>query len=264
MRLLGGLFASTFLSFFLSSLSYSEDSLEPDPRFWEEWNEFVAELIERELEAPDPWETMNRKIFAFNDVVDRYTLRPVGKAYQWLTPDLVEQGIGNVFSNLGEVTVIANDLLQFKLVQALSDSGRFLLNSTVGIAGLFDVASPIGLEKHAEDFGQTLGYWGMGAGPYLVVPLLGPYNLRDGFGAYADSYSDLVARVDHIPTRNQLWLLRIIDKRVSLFAAEELITGDRYTFVRDAYLQRREYLVNDGVIEDTFGENDWAEDDWDE
>ena len=236
-----------------------------DARFWEVWNAYIVELVEQELSTPDPWEPLNRKIFAFNDFADRYALTPVAKTYQFITPDPLEAGIGNMFSNLFEITTILNDLLQLKFGQAASDAGRFLLNSTVGLLGLFDVATPVGLEKHEEDFGQTLGYWGMGSGPYIVVPIIGSYTLRDGVGAYIDSYSDYVTDLNHIPTRNQLWLMRNIDNRARLFAAEELITGDRYTFIRDAYLQRREYLVNDGVVVDSFGEEDWDdEDDWNE
>ncbi len=247
----------------LPSLSYSANAGDEDRHFWEEWNEFITDLIQKELETPDPWESWNRKVFAFNDFADRYALAPVARSYQWITPDPVEKGIGNMFANLREVSTILNDLLQFKFGQAASDSGRLLINSTVGIAGLFDVASPIGLEKHNEDFGQTLGYWGVGSGPYLVVPFLGSFTVRDGLGAPIDAYTDYIRTIDHIPTRNQLYATRIISQRASLFSAEKLISGDRYAFIRDAYLQRREYLVNDGVIQDTFGDEDY-EDEWDE
>lgn len=251
------------LLLYCSSLGVAGELSENDRHFWEEWNEALSQFVRRELAVPDPWESFNRKIFVFNDYADSYVLKPVAKGYQLITPDPVEQGISNVFSNLFEVTTIANDLLQFKLAQAASDTGRLLLNSTVGLAGLFDVATSIGLEKHNEDFGQTMGYWGIGTGPYLVVPLLGSYTLRDGVGGYIDVYTDVVSDIDHIPTRNVLWALRTIDKRASLLAAEELITGDRYTFIRDAYLQRRHYLVKDGVIEDSFGEEDFEES-WDD
>ena len=129
----------------------------------------------------DPWEGLNRKIFAFNDTLDKYALKPIAEGYQWITPDPVEDGVSNVFSNLWELTTIANDLLQFKFGQAASDTGRFLVNSTVGLLGIFDVASHMGLEKHQEDFGQTLGYWGVEPGPYIVAPLFGSFTLRDGF-----------------------------------------------------------------------------------
>ncbi len=209
---------------------------------------------------PDPWEGFNRKVFAFNEGADRWVLKPLAKGYQKVTPSMVETGISNAFANLGELNTIANDLLQLKLGQAVSDTTRFLVNTTVGLLGLFDVASAMGLEKHEEDFGQTLGYWGVNSGPYVMVPLLGPYTVRDGFGRIVDAQVDYVTNLDHVPTRNQLIALRVIDTRASLIKAEELITGDRYTFIRDAYLQRREYLVKDGVVEDDFGEEDYEED----
>jgi phospholipid-binding lipoprotein MlaA len=247
-----------------SSLALCDEEAVEDQPFWEVWKEAISDRVNNDLLAtPDPWESWNRKVFGFNDIADRYVLTPVAKSYQWVTPDVVEQGVGNVFSNLNEVPTILNDLLQFKFGLAAADTGRFVLNSTIGLVGLFDVATPMGLEKHNEDFGQTLGYWGVGSGPYLVMPLLGSYNLRDGLGAFADSQTSLIAEIDHIPTRNQLYVLRLIDTRASLFAAEKLITGDKYAFIRDAYLQRREYLVNDGVVTDTFGDEDF-EDDWNE
>ena len=242
---------------FLSATATAQTQEAEDHHFWDAWNAYIIELVEQELSAPDPWEPLNRKVFAFNDFVDRYTLTPIAKTYQFVTPDPLEAGIGNMFSNLTEVTTIINDLLQLKFGQAASDTGRFLLNSTVGLLGLFDVATPIGLEKHQEDFGQTLGYWGMGSGPYIVLPILGSYTVRDGLGSYPDNYSDYLKHLDHVSSRNQWQFLRIIDVRTSLFSAEELIAGDRYTFIRDAYLQRREYLVNDGLIVDSFGDEDW-------
>ena len=246
---------------FSYSVNLTDKQKEEDLRFWEEWNAFITELIRREFEAPDPWEPLNRKVFAFNDFTDRYALTPAAKAYQWITPDPLERGIGNMFANVREVTTILNGLLQFKFVQAASDTGRLLINTTVGLLGLFDVASAVGLEKHNEDFGQTLGYWGVGPGPYVVLPLLGSYTLRDSLGLYADTYVDYIRNIEHIPTRNQIGVTRVLHDRAGLFTAEQLITGDRYTFIRDAYLQRRAYLVNDGVLEDSFGDEDF-EDDW--
>jgi phospholipid-binding lipoprotein MlaA len=272
MKLFEPLTTITQLGFLLmlatSTLTFAEDrqQMEEDSQqFWQEWNDYVSTLIQSGLERPDPLESLNRKIFAFNDVADKYVLSPVARGYQAVTPDSLERGIGNMFSNLLEITTVINDVLQLKFGQAASDTGRFLINSTVGLAGLFDVASPLGLEKHEEDFGQTLGYWGVVSGPYLVVPFLGPYTLRDSVGGFADVFSDYITKLDHIPTRNQLWMLRNVDDRGGLFAAEELITGDRYSFIRDAYLQRREYLVNDGVVTDNFGEavdGGWDDDEW--
>ncbi len=206
---------------------------------------------------PDPWESFNRKIYAFNDVADRYFLKPVAKGYQWITPQFLEDGIHRIFSNLGEVSNILNSLLQAKFKNTAVDTGRFIINSTVGLLGFFDVAAKMGLELHEEDFGQTLGYWGVNSGPYIVVPLLGPRTIRDGVGGIADTFTDPVGYIEHVPTRNQIYGVRVVDTRAQLFSAEELITGDRYIFIRDAYLQRREFLVTDGVVEDSFGNDDY-------
>jgi phospholipid-binding lipoprotein MlaA len=203
---------------------------------------------------PDPWEGVNRKIYTFNDTADRYFLKPVAKGYQAITPQFVEDGIHNMFTNVGEVGSVLNSLLQAKFQHGAEDTGRFLINSTVGLLGFFDVASKLGLQPHDEDFGQTLGYWGVESGPYVVLPLLGPRTVRDAFGAVPDSYTDPIPYViDHVPTRNQVLAGRVVDMRASLLDAEELMSGDRYIFMRDAYLQRRQYLVNDGVVEDSFG-----------
>ena len=143
-----------------------------------------------ELEV-DPWQGFNRAVFEFNETLDQYVAKPVAQGYQAVTPQFVDTGISNFFSNLEDVLIIANDILQLKPMQALSDTGRFLVNSTIGIFGFFDVASHIGLEKHNEDLGQTLGYWGVGAGPYVMLPVLGPSNLRDAFGLAGDTLSGL-------------------------------------------------------------------------
>jgi phospholipid-binding lipoprotein MlaA len=206
---------------------------------------------------PDPWESVNRRIYAFNDVADRYLLKPVAKGYQWVMPQFMEDGVHRMFVNVGEVSNTLNCLLQAKFVGSGVSLGRLLINSTVGLAGFFDVASKIGLEPREEDFGQTLGYWGVDAGPFIVVPLLGPRTLRDGAGSIADVYTDPVAYIDHTRTRNVTVGTRVLDTRVQLLPAEELITGDRYIFIRDAYLQRRAFLVNDGVVEDEFGGEDF-------
>ena len=211
---------------------------------------------------PDPWEGFNRSMFAFNETADKWVLKPTAKAYRTVTPDPVETGISNIFSNLGEVTTIVNDLLQAKFGQAASDTGRFLVNTTVGVLGIFDVASSIGLEEHDEDFGQTLGYWGVDSGPYIVVPFFGPYTLRSGVGDITQAFTTgYLNAIDDARTRNQVYAVDVIQNRAGLLSAEELITGDRYIFIRDAYLQSRESLVKDGVVEDDFGSDDF-EDDW--
>ena len=205
----------------------------------------------------DPWESVNRKIYAFNDVADRYLLKPVAKGYQWVTPEFLENGIHRMFANVGEVSNILNSLLQAKFQNTGVSTGRLVINSSVGLLGFFDVASRMGMQVHEEDLGQTLGYWGVKPGPYIVIPLLGPRTLRDGFGSIGDSFVDPAGYVDHVPTRNTLYGTRLVDTRAQLLEAEALVTGDRYIFLRDAYLQRREYLVNDGVVEDDFGGDDF-------
>jgi phospholipid-binding lipoprotein MlaA len=197
----------------------------------------------------DPLEPFNRGVYAFNDAVDNMVLKPLATGYQAVLPPFVRTGVANFFSNLDDVTVILNGILQLKIVQALSDTGRFLINSTIGILGLFDVATHFGLEKHNEDFGQTLGYWGIGSGPYLVLPILGPSSFRDGIGRLVDSKTDIVWREDHIRTRNQFAGTRAISNRAHLLDSEKVIDTaaiDRYAFIRDAYLQRRRNLVHDG------------------
>ena len=218
---------------------------------------------EQKIENRDPWEGFNRKVFVFNDTVDRYVLVPISKGYRAITPDFVEVGVGNIFSNLSEVTTVANDLLQFEFMQAGSDAGRFLINSTIGVVGVFDVASKIGLEEHNQDFGLTLAKWGLDSGPYVMLPFFGPSTVRDGFGSLVDGYTtSYVGDIDHIRTRNQLQGLRVIDKRASLLGAEDFISGDRYSFIRDVYLQHRDAASTDGPVQDSFGEEDF--DEWDD
>lgn len=207
---------------------------------------------EQEQINVDPWEGFNRAMFSFNETIDTYALKPVAKGYKAVTPDIVETGVGNFFGNLSDVGSMLNNVLQFKGQAAAEDMMRVLINSTIGLAGLIDVATPIGLPEHNEDFGQTLGHWGVDTGPYLVLPFFGPSNVRDGVGLVADSAVDPVGEVDPIRTRNQLYALRIIDDRARLLAAENLINGDRYTAIRDAYLQRREFMVNDGQVDADF------------
>lgn len=207
----------------------------------------IPALAEEQSEA-DPWEGFNRAMFRFNDTLDRYALKPVAQGYKVIMPNLIETGVSNFFGNLSDVGSMLNNLLQLKGHAAGQDLGRVVFNSTIGLGGIIDVATPMGLPEHNEDFGQTLGYWGMETGPYLVLPLLGPSSVRDGIGLIPDSMVDPVGEVDSIRTRNQLYGLRIIDTRAGLLAAEQLLTGDRYTAMRDAYLQRREFLVNDGKV----------------
>lgn len=200
----------------------------------------------------DPLEPMNRKVFAFNDAVDTYALQPVAKGYVAVTPTPVRIGIGNFFANLEDAWIGANNLLQGKPKAAASDVGRLLVNSTVGVLGLFDVATDMGLEKHDEDFGQTLGVWGVGSGPYLVLPLFGSSTLRDSSNVILSSfvpYVDPVGSVDRVAIRNTARVVRVVDLRAQLLGAGNVLNDaalDKYTFTRDFYLKRRLNQVYDG------------------
>ena len=196
----------------------------------------------------DPFEGFNRASYKFNDALDRAILKPTAKGYKAITPQFVETGVSNFFSNLGQPTVILNDLLQAKFKPALSDTGRFLLNTTVGIGGLFDPASKAGLDKNDEDFGQTLGKWGVHSGPYLMVPFFGPSTVRDGFGSGVDVFSDPLHYVERDAWRYSLDGMNLIDARARRLSLEDTLnqTYDKYGFIRNAYLQQREYQVTDG------------------
>jgi phospholipid-binding lipoprotein MlaA len=207
----------------------------------------------------DPWEGMNRGIYGFNDRVDTYFLRPVAKAYGKL-PRPVRRGVGNFFTNLQEPANALNQLLQGKPVRSLSDGGRFLVNSTLGIGGLIDVATPVGLQAHQEDFGQTLGRWGLASGNYLVLPFAGSSSMRDALGRVVDMFTNPVGYLEPDAHRYALGAIYVVDLREELLSAEKLIVGDEYVFIRDSYLQRRSYLVNDGAIEDD-GFDDFDDDD---
>lgn len=203
----------------------------------------------------DPLEGVNRGIYKFNDVVDQYAMKPVAKAYKAVTPTPVRTGISNFFNNLGTLTTVVNDLLQLKFAQAFTDAGRFVINTTFGIAGFIDVASKDNIARHQEDFGQTLGHWGVGSGPYLVLPILGPSTVRDAGGLAFDTVtSDPITYLHNtgqIRAHNQVRLVQFIDKRTQLLDAKDLVDDasiDPYAFMRDAYLQRRASLIQDGIV----------------
>ncbi len=200
---------------------------------------------------PDPFEGLNRAIFEFNDSIDELVLKPVAEGYEAAMPEPLNNSVSNFFNNLDDVLVILNDILQLKFGQTLSDIGRFTLNSSFGLFGLFDVATPLNLPKHNEDFGQTLGRWGVGSGPYLVLPLLGDSTLRDSVGLVTDWQVDPVGQIEGRPARWGAITLESIDTRASLLRASRILDTaalDRYTFRRDAYLQRRNSLVYDGNV----------------
>ncbi|TRO35016.1 VacJ family lipoprotein [Pseudomonas sp. ALS1131] len=200
----------------------------------------------------DPWESFNRPIFRFNDTVDTYALKPIAQGYRAVTPQFLEDGVHNVFGNIGDVGNLANNLLQGKLHNAGVDTGRLIFNTTFGVLGFFDVAKHMGLRKSDEDFGQTLGVWGLNSGPYLVIPLLGPSTVRDATGRVPDSFLTPYPYMDHVPTRNVTRGVQVVDTRANLLQAERLISGDKYIFIRNAYLQSREFKVKDGQVEDDF------------
>lgn len=197
----------------------------------------------------DPFEGFNRAVFSFNETLDDVALKPVAQAYEAVVPMPARTGVSNAFYNLEEPWTALNNLIQGKPAEAASDVGRFLINATLGIFGLFDVASEIGMERHNEDFGQTLGRWGMGDGPYLVLPLIGPRTARDFLGFLGDLNRDRAWNIDHIRTRNSAVGLRLINDRANLLPAEGLLDEaslDKYAYTRSAYLQRRRSLIYDG------------------
>lgn len=200
----------------------------------------------------DPWEGFNRAIFTFNDTLDTYAMKPLAQGYQKVTPQFLEDGVHNVFSNVGDVGNLVNDLLQGKFHAAGVDASRLLFNTTFGLLGFFDVATKMGLDRNDEDFGQTLGAWGVGSGPYLVLPFFGPSTLRDAPARIPDGYLGPYPYIDHVPTRNVTFVVDAIDTRANLLSAEKLISGDKYVFIRNVYLQNREFKVKDGEVEDDF------------
>ena len=211
---------------------------------------------------PDPFEGVNRVIFAFNDNVDRFALAPVARGYKAVMPTFARRGVSNFFANLYDLNGAINAALQGRFQSMAQNSGRFLVNSTVGMLGFVDVASEMGIPPYRTDFGHTLALWGFRSGPYLMVPFFGPRTVRSAAGTAFDTFASLQWQLD-TTTRNWLFAVEIIDNRAALTAAEGLITGDRYIFIRDAYLQQREYFVTGGEVEDSFSDSadefDWEE-----
>jgi phospholipid-binding lipoprotein MlaA len=209
----------------------------------------------------DPLEGINRGIYKFNDVADKAVIKPVAGAYKAVLPSPVRSGVNNFFGNLSTFVSVINDLLQFKFDKAAEGAGRFVINSTFGIAGLVDVASMDGIEKRKEDFGQTLGYWGVGSGPYIVLPFLGPSNIRDTAGLVVDSAAfDPIGYIDDPATRNSAIALKFLDRRSQLLPGSDLLDEaalDPYAFMRDAYYQRRQSQIYDGNPPVQNGEYDY-------
>ena len=198
----------------------------------------------------DPLEGYNRAMFSFNDSVDKAIINPVASGYKAVMPGFARTGVSNFFANLGDVWIGVNNVLQGKIGEGAGDFARFAMNSTMGILGLIDIASDAGLDKHNEDFGQTLGRWGVGSGAYVVLPFLGPSDVRDAFSLLAvDWHGDPLWHVGNIPARNELYGVRVVNTRATLLDASQLMEEaalDRYSYMRGAYLQRRRSLVYDG------------------
>lgn len=201
----------------------------------------------------DPLERFNRSMFAFNDALDKGVAKPVAKAYVKVAPRFVRTGVSNVFNNLNTLGTAVNDVLQGKMKQAGRDSARFLMNSTLGLGGLFDPATSAGLELNDEDFGQTFGKWGMKSGPYLMLPLLGPSTFRDTFGKLADQFTYPVYWLEDDSTRLIIRGVSLVDMRADLLDLDEQIdqSYDRYAFIRNAWLSRREFQVKDGAVDES-------------
>ncbi len=206
-----------------------------------------ASTVERD--PRDPWEPLNRGIYNFNDKLDAYVARPVATGYQKVVPGEIRERVRNVFSNVGDVFIGVNNFLQGKFEDGVSDWARFAFNTTIGLFGLHDVATDMGYEKHNEDFGQTFGRWGAPTGPYLILPLLGSSDVRDGIGWGFDFYTDPLNETEPFAVHWGLVTLRLIQTRADLLDASRILEEaalDKYVFQRDAYLQRRRSLVYDG------------------
>lgn len=197
----------------------------------------------------DPIEPFNRAMFSFNEGLDRTVIKPVAEGYRVVVPGIVRSGTTNFFSNIEDLWIAVNQFLQGKFTEGVQDLARFVFNSTIGMFGLIDVASDFDLPKHNEDFGQTLGRWGVGNGAYLVVPVFGPRTVRDAFGRLIDVEADPVRHIGHVPTRNTVLVVRAVNDRANLLDTVRIMEEaalDKYIFVRDSYLQRRRSLIYDG------------------
>lgn len=213
--------------------------------------------VAAESSPEDPFEKFNRVSFWVTDQLDRFVLRPVTVGYTKVTPNWVEDRFRNFFDNLTEVNSFVNSALQLKPKSTGKAAGRFMINSTVGVLGFFDVAKRWGIYRQDEDFGQTLGHWGVPPGPYLFIPLLGPSSVRDAAGLVADSPWNPIPYMDHVPSRNGVFAFQMVDSRGRLLEFESLIMGDKYTFMRDFYLNHRIKQVADGAPDLEFEEDDF-------
>ena len=207
-----------------------------------------------DFEDRDPLQQLNRKVYELNfEILDPALIKPIATLYDRLTPRPVRIGISNFFSNLDEIPNAVNSLLQGKIGQAANDTGRFIVNSVFGLGGVFDIATDAGMQpSQGEDFGQTLAVWGVSEGPYLMLPFIGPSTLRDAPSNVLDSFLDPFAYNDNYGMRAGIKAIDIVALRAELLGIDDVMSGDKYIFVRDVYLQNREYVIADGAIEDDF------------
>ena len=211
------------------------------------------------LSEVDPFQQLNEKTHNFNQSLDESIATPIATMYRKVTPDFIEVGVTNFTDNIEDVNIALNNLLQGKIKEGFSDIFRFTLNSTVGVLGFFDVASTVGLKKHSEDFGQTLAVWGVSDGPYIVLPILGPSNLRDTLARIPEAFMTPLLLIDHDRTGYELTAIDLLDKRARYLGLESIVIGDDYLFYRDAYFQSREFDIKDGLIEDEFDDFDFED-----
>lgn len=212
---------------------------------------FIIAEEEKNVDA-DPFEDINRVVFNVSDSLDEVLLKPTAEIYSEYTPLFLKDSVTNFFYNIAEIDTVINQLLQGKPKLAAQDSLRFLINTTIGIGGIFDIATRMGLSRHDEDFGQTLGYWGVPAGSYVFVPFVGPSTVRDLFGIPLSWYVSGSFAIEDEKTKIVFSSLDVIETRERILAAENLIVGDKYEFVKDVFLQSREHSVQDGEVEDEF------------
>ena len=204
----------------------------------------------------DPLKDLNQKTHNLNQTLDLQVASPVARFYKRITPDFIEMGVTNFTQNVEDLSIGVNNILQGKIKSGFSDLSRFTINSTIGIAGFLDIASDMGLEKHDEDFGQTLAVWGVPDGPYLVLPGLGPSTMRDTLAMIPDAFLTPLWLIDHDRTSYSLTAIDLIDTRARYLGLESVVIGDEYLFYRDAYLQSRQFEIKDGEIEDDFDDFD--------
>ena len=213
---------------------------------------FFCCLLSNTIFSNDPLEEFNKITFSINKELDKNIAIPVAKGYQAITPNFVEVRISNAIFNIEDISIGLNNFLQGKVLEGVSDLTRFFINSTLGLGGLFNLATSLGLQKHDEDFGQTLAVWGVPDGPYIVLPVMGPSTLRDAGALIVDGFMSPSIIMDHERTIYSLQFLDLIDTRSRYLGLESLTIGDEYLFFKDAYYQTRQYEINDGVVEDEF------------